>query len=64
MIFEPFYQGSHQRKGAVKGSGLVLSLARDSVRKMHGELVLLDTSDGNVCFRIELPAPVLEKNIT
>lgn len=64
MIFEPFYQGSHQRKGAVKGSGLGLSLARDSVRKMHGELVLLDTSDGNVCFRIELPAPVLEKNIT
>ena len=24
MIFEPFFQGSHQRKGAVKGSGLGL----------------------------------------
>ena len=64
MIFEPFYQGSHQRKGAVKGSGLGLSLARDSVRKMHGELHLVDTEDGNVCFRIELPLPGLEKTIT
>lgn len=64
MIFEPFFQGSHQRKGAVKGSGLGLSLARDSVRKMHGELHLLDNRDGNVCFRIELPAPGLEKTTT
>ena len=64
MIFEPFFQGSHQRKGAVKGSGLGLSLARDSVRKMHGELQLLDTQDGNVCFRIELPVPGLEKTTT
>ena len=64
MIFEPFFQGSQQRKGAVKGSGLGLSLARDSVRKMHGELHLLDPQDGNVCFRIELPAPGLEKTIT
>ena len=64
MIFEPFYQGSHQRKGAVKGSGLGLSLARDSVRKMHGELYLSDAQDGNVCFRIELPTPGLEKTTT
>ncbi|VFS63899.1 Sensor histidine kinase GlrK [Kluyvera cryocrescens] len=64
MIFEPFYQGSHQRKGAVKGSGLGLSLARDSVRKMHGELHLIDAQNGSVCFRIELPAPGLEKTTT
>ncbi|WES67125.1 two component system sensor histidine kinase QseE/GlrK [Superficieibacter sp. HKU1] len=55
MIFEPFYQGSHQRKGAVKGSGLGLSIARDCIRRMHGELHLVDESTGNVCFRIELP---------
>ena len=64
LIFAPFYQGSHQRKGAVKGSGLGLSLARDSVRKMHGELYLSDAQDGNVCFRIELPTPGLEKTTT
>jgi two-component system sensor histidine kinase GlrK len=48
MIFEPFYQGSHQRKGAVKGSGLGLSIARDCVRQMQGELSLVDDPPGNL----------------
>lgn len=55
MIFEPFYQGSHQRKGAVKGTGLGLSIARDCIRRMQGELQLVDDSAGDVCFRIALP---------
>lgn len=56
MLFEPFYQGSHQRKGAVKGSGLGLSIARDCVRQMQGELSLEDDEPGFICFRITLPA--------
>lgn len=55
MIFEPFFQGSHQRKGAVKGSGLGLSIAQDCIRRMQGELTLVKVSDADVCFRIELP---------
>jgi len=55
MIFEPFYQGSQQRKGAVKGSGLGLSIAQDCIRRMRGELRLVATEDADVCFRIELP---------
>jgi two-component system sensor histidine kinase GlrK len=55
MLFEPFFQGSHQRKGAVKGSGLGLSIAKDCIRRMHGELKLTDVPDADVCFRIELP---------
>lgn len=55
MIFEPFFQGSQQRKGAVKGSGLGLSIARDSLRRMHGDLRLVVDSEADVCFRIELP---------
>lgn len=55
MIFEPFYQGSHQRKGAVKGSGLGLSIARDCIRRMQGELNLVTDDHTDVCFRIELP---------
>lgn len=66
MIFEPFYQGHQQRKGAVKGSGLGLSIARDCIRRMRGELYLVDNSEAEVCFRIELPAvdtkSVIQKN--
>jgi two-component system sensor histidine kinase GlrK len=55
MLFEPFYQGSHQRKGAVKGSGLGLSIARDCIYRMKGELQLVNVDYANVCFRIKLP---------
>ncbi|WP_350025202.1 sensor histidine kinase [Providencia rettgeri] len=55
MIFEPFYQGSLQRKGAVKGSGLGLSIAQDCIKQMGGELSLVPTKSADVCFRIELP---------
>lgn len=61
MIFEPFYQGSQQRKGAVKGSGLGLSIAQDCIRRMRGELRLVRVEGADVCFRIELPLTA-EKN--
>ncbi|MFK3661626.1 two component system sensor histidine kinase QseE/GlrK [Scandinavium sp. NPDC088450] len=63
LIFEPFYQGSHQRKGAVKGSGLGLSIARDCVRRMRGDLRLADNQPGNVCFCIELSLSDTDKPI-
>lgn len=63
MIFEPFYQGSHQRKGAVKGSGLGLSIAQDCIRRMQGTLQLVDAPEGNVCFRIALSLSDTDKPI-
>lgn len=62
MIFEPFFQGSHQRKGAVKGSGLGLSIARDCIRRMQGEIQLVDDKAQEVCFRISLPLPASDKH--
>lgn len=55
MIFEPFFQGSQLRKGAVKGSGLGLSIAKDCIKRMEGELTLVDVDYADVCFRIALP---------
>ena len=54
MIFEPFFQGSQQRKGPIKGSGLGLSIAKDCLRRMHGDLTLVPCEQADVCFRIEL----------
>lgn len=54
MIFEPFFQGSQQRKGPVKGSGLGLSIAKDCLRRMQGDLQLVTRKDADVCFRIIL----------
>ncbi|WP_380183621.1 sensor histidine kinase [Kalamiella sp. sgz302252] len=54
MIFEPFFQGSQQRKGAVKGSGLGLSIAKDCVHRLQGDLQLIASKEADVCFRIEL----------
>ncbi len=55
MIFEPFYQGARQRRGPVKGSGLGLSIAKDCIQRMQGELTLVNKNSSEVCFRIELP---------
>jgi len=55
MIFEPFYQGSQQRKGAVKGSGLGLSIAQDCILRMQGEIALVNVDYAEVCFRVSLP---------
>ncbi len=55
LIFEPFYQGKIQRKGAVKGSGLGLSIARDCIQRMNGELSLQAVDYAAVCFVIDLP---------
>ncbi|MFG1174430.1 sensor histidine kinase [Erwiniaceae bacterium CAU 1747] len=54
MIFEPFFQGNMQRKGAVKGSGLGLSIAKDCLQRLQGDLQLVDCKEADVCFRIEL----------
>ena len=54
-IFDAFYQGSAERKGHVKGSGLGLSVAKESIRMHHGDISLVETDVG-ACFQIYLPA--------
>jgi two-component system sensor histidine kinase GlrK len=53
-LFEPFYQGGNLRSGPIKGSGIGLSIARDAVRSLGGELMLYLNSAGRVGFRIIL----------
>lgn len=55
-LFEPFYQGSSRRRGAVKGSGLGLSIAADCMKAHAGQLSLLASSKNSIVFRLEWPA--------
>nr|WP_300313338.1 ATP-binding protein [Halomonas sp.] len=55
-LFEAFYQGQAKRKGALKGSGIGLSVAADCARLQGGALALVDDPDMAVCFRLTLPA--------
>lgn len=53
QMFLPFWRGGH---GYAEGSGLGLSIAQRIIRRMGGELALLDTAEsGGTCLRISLP---------
>ena len=55
QIFEPFFQGNASRGGAIKGSGIGLSVARECIEAMSGTLTLSSHPEWDTCFRIELP---------
>lgn len=52
-LFEPFFQGSSRRRGAVKGSGLGLSIAADCMKAQNGTLRLKSSQDNAIVFRLE-----------
>lgn len=55
-LFEPFYQGSSVRHGPIKGSGLGLSVALESMLTQGGNLTLESHPSLDVCFRLICPS--------
>lgn len=53
-IFDAFYQGSQTRKGAIKGSGIGLAVARECAEIHEGSLKLINHDNYAVCFLLEL----------
>ncbi len=56
-VFEPFFQGPSQPESTVKGSGLGLSIVRESVLAAGGTISIVDSSPWSTCFRLTLPLP-------
>jgi two-component system sensor histidine kinase GlrK len=56
-VFEPFYRGERQPEGAVRGTGIGLSIVREYVQAHGGRVDLLSDGPG-AHFRIELPYAV------
>ncbi len=55
-IFDAFYQGSTARTDAhVNGTGIGLSVVRDSVRAHGGTITVADGPNGGACFHLFLP---------
>ncbi|MBL0944112.1 MAG: two-component sensor histidine kinase [Hydrogenophaga sp.] len=53
-IFEPFYRGERQPEGAVRGTGIGLSIVHEYIVAHGGRIELVDAPQG-AHFRIELP---------
>jgi len=51
-VFEPFFQGARQPASTVRGSGLGLSIVRESLRAVGGDAEVIDHPPWSTCFRL------------
>ncbi|MFP5408531.1 MAG: sensor histidine kinase [Gammaproteobacteria bacterium] len=56
-VFEPFFQGARQPASTVKGSGLGLSIVRESLLAAGGSADVVDCPPWSTCFRLTWPIP-------
>ncbi len=56
-VFEPFFQGTYQPASAVKGSGLGLSIVRESLLAAGGSAEVADCPPWSTCFKLTWPTP-------
>ncbi len=54
-IFEPFFQGARQPASTVKGSGLGLSIVRESLLAAGGNIEVVDCVPWSTCFKLTWP---------
>jgi len=55
-IFEPFYRGEQTRAHRVPGTGLGLSLVKNTVERHHGSITVHNSPGGGAQFTLRLPA--------
>ncbi len=55
-IFEPFYRGEQTRTSQVPGTGLGLSLVRNTIERYQGKVEVNNSPGGGAQFTVRLPA--------
>ena len=55
-IFEPFYRGEQTRSRQVSGTGLGLSLVKDTIERYDGAVEVQNSPGGGAQFIVRLPA--------
>jgi two-component system sensor histidine kinase GlrK len=56
-VFEPFFQGARQPASTVRGSGLGLSIVRETLLAAGGQIEIVDSPHWSTCFRLTWPLP-------
>ncbi len=59
-IFQPFYQGKHLKNGAIKGSGLGLSIVKECVDALDGRVEVDSAPGRGAKFTVTLPVRLTE----
>ena len=54
-VFEPFFQGARQPASTIKGSGLGLSIVRESLLAAGGSVDVVDCPPWSTCFTLTWP---------
>ncbi len=55
-VFEPFYRGGRTRASRVRGTGLGLSLVKETVERHRGTVAVHNSPAGGAVFTVRLPA--------
>ncbi len=55
QVFTPFYRLESSRSRDTGGTGLGMTIARNAIRSMGGDVVLLDRPGGGLRVKVTLP---------
>jgi two-component system sensor histidine kinase GlrK len=60
QIFSAFYQGKHSKNVTLQGSGLGLTIVKESVEQLHGQLVVEHNEPQGCRFLIKIPITTIQ----
>ena len=54
-VFEPFFRLSRDEHSRIEGNGLGLSICRELIEKLHGEILLDSTPGAGTTVKVQFP---------